>query len=189
MTTWQQLQRSLALTAGISFLAPATAWTEETPKTSAVSPAAGTAPKLIVPDVALSSEGALRGSLIDVEKQPLTKTLVTLKQGGKLVATVKTNEQGEYTLPGLKTGVYQLVIQEQTFAIRVWRPAAAPPKALKQLNMAYISDKEVVRAQLGYLDPVNTSLLLLGVAGVIIGGVAISELDDLQNDVKALQSP
>jgi len=189
MATWKQLQRSLAFAAGISLLAPATARTEETSPNSAAAKATSATPKLIVPDVVLNSQGALRGSLIDGEKKPLTKTPVTLKQGGKLVATVETDAQGEYTLLGLKTGVYQLVVQEQTFAVRVWMPAAAPPKAMKQLNMAYITDQEVVRAQFGYLDPVNTSLLLLGVAGVIIGGVAISELENLQDDIKSLQSP
>ena len=189
MATWKQLQRSLAFAAGISLLAPATVWTEETSPAPASAKATNASPKLIVPDVVLSREGVLRGSLVDGKKQPLTKTPVKLTQAGKWVATVETNDKGEYTLPGLKTGAYLLEIQEQRFAIRVWRPAAAPPKAMQQLNMAYISDKEVVRAQLGYLDPVNTSLLLLGVAGVIIGGVAISELEDLEDDIKSLQSP
>ena len=185
MTPWKRLQHTLALMAGIALMLPTLAWTEET-KPSA---SAAKAPKVIVPDIALTSEGAFQGSLVDGDRKPLTKTPVILKKDGKLVTTVETNDKGEYTLPGLKTGTYQLEIKDQTVAVRLWKAAAAPPKAMQKLDMAYAPDVKVVRAQLGYLDPVNTSLLILGVTGVVLGGVAISEINDLEDDVKKLQSP
>ncbi len=55
--------------------------------------------------------------------------------------------------------------------------------------MAYVPDKDVVRGQFGYLDPVNTSLILLGITGVVLGAVAVNEINDLQDDVDKLQSP
>ncbi len=186
MSTWKRLQRTLAWTAGMTLLVPSVAWTEEG------KPAASTAAapaKSIIPDVALGSDGSFKGTLIDGARKPLRKTPVTLKQDGKLVVTVQTNDKGEYILPSLKPGAYQLTIKEQTIAIRVWKPAAAPAKALQQLDMAYVPDADVVRGQFGYLDPVNTSLLLLGVTGVVLGSVAVAEINNLQDDVKKLQSP
>ncbi len=185
MTKWKRLQQALALVAGITLMLPGMAWTEET---AAGRPVAKTA-KLIVPDVVLNSEGSFQGTLVDGAKNPLVKTSVMLKQGGKLITTVETNDKGAYTLPGLKPGAYQLEILKQTVAVRLWKPAAAPPKAMKQLDMAYVPDANVVRGQLGYLDPVETSLLILGVTGVVLGGVAIAELNSLEDDINDLKSP
>ncbi len=186
MANWKQIQHALALAAGISLLVPSMAWTEDGKPTVE---AAQKAAKVIVPDVVLGSDGTFKGTLIDGARKPLAKTKVILKKDGKLVTTVETNEKGVYTLPALKPGAYQIEIKEQTISVRVWKPAAAPPQSLKQLDMAYVPDADVVRGQFGYLDPVNTSLLLLGVAGVVLGAVAVSEINSLQDDVKKLQSP
>ena len=184
MTLWKRLQHALALVAGITLGLPTLAWTEDAKPTAPIA----RVPQGIVPDVALTRDGSFRGTLVDGFRQPLAKTQVILKQDGQLVTTVQTNDKGEYTLPGLKSGAYQLVIKDQTVAVRLWKATAAPAKAMKQLDMAYAPD-QVVRAQMGYLDPVNTSLLILGVTGVVLGAVAISELSELQDDVDKLQSP
>lgn len=186
MATWKQWQHTLALAAGISLLVPTMAWTKDGKPAAA---SAQKATKAIVPDVALASDGSFKGTLIDGARKPLAKTKVILMKDGKLVTTVETNEKGEYTLPSLKPGAYQIEVKKQTIAVRLWKPAAAPPQSLKQLDMAYVPDAQVVRGQFGYLDPVNTSLLLLGVAGVVLGAVAVSEISNLQDDVKKLQSP
>ena len=55
--------------------------------------------------------------------------------------------------------------------------------------MAYVPNKDVVRGQFGYLDPVNTSLILLGVAGVVLGGIAVREISDVHKEVKKPDSP
>lgn len=185
MNTWKRLQHALALVAGITLMLPGLAWTED----STASPPVAKAAKLIVPDVMLNSDGSFKGTLVDGAKNPLTKTPVMLKKDGKLITTVVTNEKGAYTLPSLKPGAYQLEILKQTVAVRLWKPAAAPPKAMKQLDMAYVPDASVVRGQLGYLDPVETSLLILGVTGVVLGGVAIAELNGLEDDIDQLKSP
>ena len=191
---WKQLQRTLALAAGISLLVPGTGWAEEGSASASSSVSAETktakpTPKGIVPDVVLTREGTFHGTLIDGEKKPLAKTKVALKRKGKLMTTAETNAEGEYSFTKLTTGAYQLEVLDQTVPVRAWKPNVAPEKALKQLDLAYIPDAEVVRAQFGYFDPVNTSILILGVAGVIIGGVAIAELESLEDDIQKLQSP
>lgn len=185
MTQWKRLQHALAMMAGITMMLPGVAWTED----AKASPPVAKAAKLIVPDVLLNSDGSFQGTLVDGAKNPITKTPVLLKKDGKVIATVVTNDKGVYTLPSLKPGAYQLEIMKQTVAVRLWKPAAAPPKAMKQLDMAYVPDANVVRGQLGYLDPVETSLLILGVTGVVLGGVAIAELNGLEDDIDALKSP
>jgi len=185
MTSWKQLQQTLALIAGLGLLVPTTAFAEDRAQPAA----RAAAPKAISPDIALNAEGAFRGSLIDGSKKPMAKVTVTLKKNGQKVASVETDAKGVYTFPNLEQGAYQLEVQKQLVPIRVWKAAAAPPKALTQLDMAYVPDKDVVRGQFGYLDPVNTSLILLGVAGVVLGAIAVSEINNLQDDVDKLQSP
>lgn len=201
MTTRTNFWHAPAFLAALMLLCPAPLWSQEarrSPQPAASRPAktAGdkatgqdTTAKAIVPDILLSKEGSLRGSLIDGARKPLMNTAVVLKQKGKLVASTRTNHRGEYTFANLRSGTFQVEIEKQVVSIRTWAPAAAPAKTLKQLDMAYVPDPEVVRGQFGYLDPVNTSLLLLGIAGVVLGGVAVSEINDLQDDVKKLQSP
>lgn len=185
MNKWKRLQHALAMVAGITLMLPGVAWTEDSP----ASPPAAKAAKLIVPDVVLSSDGTFKGTLVDGARNPLTKTPVLLNKDGKLLKTVETNDKGVYTLPGLKPGAYQLEIHKQSVAVRLWKSTTAPPQAMKQLDMAYVPDASVVRGQLGYLDPVETTLLVLGVAGVVIGGVVIGKLNALEDDVQQLKSP
>lgn len=186
MTSWKQLQQTLALIAGLGLVVPTTAFTEDRAQPTA---RAAAAPKAISPDIALNADGSFRGSLIDGTKKPMANVTVTLKKDGQKVASVQTDAKGVYTFPNLAQGAYQLEVQKQLVPIRVWKAAVAPPKALKQLDMAYVPDKDVVRGQFGYLDPVNTSLILLGVAGVVLGAIAVSEINNLQDDVDKLQSP
>ena len=179
-----------AFLAAAAFLLPTPIWSQEAKRPAGQSTSERkNAPKAIVPDVLLSKNGSLRGTLIDGTRQPLKKTTVALKRDGKLISSTTTNDQGEYSFAKLKSGPYQLEIEKQTVAIRVWSPVAAPSQSLKQLDMAYVPDPDVVRGQFGYLDPVNTSLLLLGITGVVLGGVAIAEINDLEDDIKKLQSP
>lgn len=184
MTNWKRLQQTLALIAGLGLVVPTAAMADER-----VAPRAAVAPKAISPDIALSANGAFRGTLIDGSKKPMANVTVTLKKDGQKVTSVQTDEKGTYTFPNLAQGAYQLEVQKQVVPIRVWKAAVAPPKALKQLDMAYVPDKDVVRGQFGYLDPVNTSLILLGITGVVLGAVAVNEINDLQDDVDKLQSP
>lgn len=186
MNVWMRLQRTLALMAGFGLLIPTAAMTEDrTP----VPAKAAAAPKAISPDIAMTSEGEFRGSLIDGAKKPVTEIPVTILKNGQKVASVKTDKQGVFTFPNLSQGAYQLEVKGQRVPIRVWKAAAAPPKALKQLDMAYVPDRDVVRGQFGYLDPVNTSLILLGVAGVVLGAIAVSEINDVHDELKKQQSP
>ena len=185
MTTWKRLQQTLALIAGLGLVLPVNTWGDEQ------KPAAprAAAPKAITPDISLSAEGAFRGSLIDGSKQPMNQIPVILKKDSQKVAAVQTDEKGHFTFPNLNPGAYQLEVKDQRVPVRVWKAAVAPPKALKQLDMAYVPNKDVVRGQFGYLDPVNTSLILLGVAGVVLGGIAVREISDVHKEVKKPDSP
>lgn len=185
MTTWKKLQQTLALVAGLGLVLPAHAWSQER---KAPAPRAA-APKAITPDISLTADGSFRGSLIDGAKQPIAKAPVTLSKDGQKVASVQTDEKGSFQFANLNQGSYQLEVKDQKVAVRVWKAAVAPPKSLKQLDMAYVPNKDVVRAQFGYLDPVNTSLILLGIAGVVLGGIAVHEISDVHNEIKKQQSP
>ena len=67
MTSWKQLQQTLALIAGLGLVVPTTAFSEDRAQPAA----RAAAPKAISPDIALTAEGAFRGSLIDGSKKPM----------------------------------------------------------------------------------------------------------------------
>lgn len=142
----------------------------------------------LVPDVALNTQGELTGQLLSGERKPLQKTKVSLVKDGKAVATTETREDGRYTFAGVAPGAYQVEVEKQLAAVRVWQAKSAPKSAIRSLDMAY-APNQTVRAQYGFLDPVNTSLLLLGVTGVVLGAVAVAEVNELEDDIKQLQSP
>ncbi len=124
MTNWKRLQQTLALIAGLGLVVPTAVMAEER-----VAPRAAVAPKAISPDIALSANGAFRGTLIDGSKKPMANVTVTLKKDGQKVTSVQTDEKGTYTFPNLAQGAYQLEVQKQVVPIRVWKAAVAPPKA------------------------------------------------------------
>lgn len=177
----------------LAILSPGVAFTEDSKATTSAKPSAKSAAAL-VPDVSLNTQGELSGRLLTGERVPLKQAKVSLLKAGKVIATTATRDDGQYAFAKVAPGTYQVEVEKQLAVIRVWQAKTAPKSAIKSLDMAY-APNETVRAQFGYLDPVNTSLLLLGVTGVVLGAVAISEIKSLEdsidknNALNAIDSP
>ncbi len=78
-------------------------------------------------DVMLHDGGLLLGQVLDAQGQPQRFVPVSLYAKDRLLATVKTDAQGRYTLRGLHGGIYRLVSAGGYGPYRLWNPGAGPP--------------------------------------------------------------
>jgi hypothetical protein len=98
-------------------------------------------------DVALSDGGTLVGQLVDAQGAPLANAPVALLVGGKEVVRGTTNERGEFTVTGLKGGVYEVAAPGYQGIYRLWAPRTAPPAANQ--GMLMVAQGDFVRGQYG----------------------------------------
>lgn len=79
---------------------------------------------LELPDISMRQGGAVGGTVLGPEGQPVAGCVVTiLREGdteleGKLNPSGSTNQRGEYVIPGLRTGVVRLVVKPVRFLER-----------------------------------------------------------------------
>ena len=107
------------------------------------SAAAAVAPQ----DVALAEGGVLTGQVVDTAGKPQALAPVSLQTGGKEIARVTTDQNGQFRVASLKGGVYQVSTSGNSSVYRFWAPRTAPPTSLNGLNM--VSGNQIVRGQMG----------------------------------------
>lgn len=107
------------------------------------SAAAAVAPQ----DVALADGGVLTGQVVDTAGKPQAMSPVSLQSGGKEIARVTTDKDGQFRVASLKGGVYQVSTKGNSGVYRFWAPRTAPPTSLNGLNM--VSGNQIVRGQMG----------------------------------------
>jgi hypothetical protein len=150
-----------------------------------------------VADVALSAEGDLAGVVTSNGKAPVDGALVTLSKQGQVVAKTTTNEQGEFSLVGVKGGVYELKAGPSTKLVRVWNEKSAPPSAADHATMVV---NPTVRAQggpvvddpyyeMGGVDFLSIATLATSAGALAVGIVDLAKINDVQDDVDKLASP
>lgn len=126
-----------------------------------------------ISDIALGSEGTLKGRAVDGQGTPLNAAKVTVSRNSQVVATVVTAEDGSFAVTGLSTGVYDLRAGQGGGTLRAWDATAAPPSAKKDV---LIVSGPVSRAQSGlFVDPAQTITLGLALTGTVLGAVALSD--------------
>ena len=135
-------------------------------------------------DVSLSQTGHLEGQYVNQQGRAVDGARVVVWKGQEKRAQAVTARDGRFTIAGLTNGVYRIESPGQVVLCRVWPSQAAPPSAKTAVVM--VSRGGATRGQLGYLDPINTSTLILGIAGVTLGAIAVSDLNDLDGQVKSL---
>ncbi|QDU35815.1 hypothetical protein Mal4_00970 [Maioricimonas rarisocia] len=151
-------------------------------------PVVRTAQQTAVVDVALSADGSLQGQFVDLQGQPIDGAVVTVHQDGREVATTTTDAKGVYSVENLRGGVYEVAAGNSRQAFRVWSTNAAPPASRSMATI--VARGDVVRGQdyynFGYLE---AGLLGTAIAGLTVGIVNLSETNDLEDQIKKLQSP
>lgn len=140
-----------------------------------------------VTDVALSAQGMLEGRLVDGTGKVLDGAPITVWQGQQLIGKGTTDKDGGFRMAGLASGVYRFDAPGSSVTCRVWSASVAPPSARNSLLM--VGGDPAVRGQYGMLDPVTTTALLLGVAGVTLSAITLARVNDLNDKVDTLTSP
>jgi hypothetical protein len=134
----------------------------------APSPAAS-ATRAVTADVALASDGSLRGQAVNAQGKPAPLIRVALRQDDRDVATTTTDRDGRFRLPGLRAGTYQLMAGQATVTYRLWQGKMAPPSATPAALV--VVDGDQVLAQQGPLGYWLTNPWV--VAAIVAAAVAI----------------
>lgn len=101
-------------------------------------------------DVALDSEGAFRGRVVDRQGRAISAARVVLLQEDRQIVSTKTNTNGDFAVAGIRGGVYLVAAANGMAICRVWVPGTAPPPAKQGVLIA--SDDGAVRGQYTRLD-------------------------------------
>lgn len=128
-------------------------------------------------DVALSRKSALTGQVVDANGAALANTEVTAVQAGRAVATARTDEQGWFSLAGMKGGVYSIETENAQNLVRAWTPASAPPSATEH---ALIVDGQSIARGQGAMRRVLTSPWTwgIGITAAVATPLIIAATDD-----------
>ncbi len=133
----------------------------EIPPTIAVQPT-------ISVDVALAEDGSFEGVVVDAAGQPKPNMILSVQRVDEAVATVTSNEVGEFRCQLDKAGVYLLSTGDHTVMMRCWVAGTAPPNARTRLM---VQATDVVRGQ---IHPAACGLANPWIiTGIVIAAIAI----------------
>jgi len=101
-------------------------------------------------DLALDAQARANGQALTTAGFPMANATLVLQRNGREVARSTTNESGNFSIPGLNGGLYQMTAWSPTGnvargAFRIWSYGTAPPSALQQARL--VSSEAVVRGQ------------------------------------------
>ncbi len=130
-------------------------------------------------DVALNAGGLLKGTVLNTAAQPVAGVAVNVLHEDKVVATATSNEQGEFSVKGLRNGAHVVKVGTTVQAVRLWGTDTAPPAAVE--NIAIVVDEAAVRGQMGGFirSPAGALVLIGGVVAIVL----VTTLDN--NDAPA----
>ncbi len=112
---------SAAWLACVGMLVPAAAWSAGPQATTAQ--ASSHSP---VKDVALNSNGTLRGQIVDAAGAPVAGSRILIRQGATTVSELLTDQDGRFAANGLVGGTYELSAEHANGVYRLWSAQAAP---------------------------------------------------------------
>ena len=127
-----------------------------------------------VSNVVLADGRTLQGRVVQGDGQALDGVKVELWRGNQIVASVVTDEEGQFSIPNTANGLYIVRSHTGTQVVRAWDQDSAPPNAVSAATLT--ADSNVVRGQSG-ADGSTLLFTAVGVAVVtagIVGGVAYS---------------
>ena len=106
------------------------------------------APNPMIPsDVALGDGGVLVGQVVDAQGVAVAMAKVTLADHKQEIAQVRADQEGKFSVPGLRGGVYRISSRGQDAMYRLWAPHTAPPVA--QQGVILVVGDDVIRGQYG----------------------------------------
>jgi hypothetical protein len=96
-------------------------------------------------DVALSSGGVLQGTVVNAQGVAQPGIDVYVGQQGQLIATTRTNDEGQFVVSSLRGGVYQIATSGSNGIYRLWAAQTAPPAA--QAKLLVVNDGQIALGQ------------------------------------------
>jgi hypothetical protein len=93
--------------------------------------AASPAPAPAVIDVAMADGGVLHGQVVDLQGSNTAGVPISVRSQNQEVVRTTTAKDGQFTVQGLRGGVYQVAAGEGQGVYRLWTAKAAPPSAQK----------------------------------------------------------
>lgn len=121
-------------------------------------------------DVALLKDGVLLGQVMNRQGQPREGSVVSIRQHGRQLIRIRTDDLGRFAVKGLRGGTYELLTAGTSRQIRAWSKDAAPPAASQ---IALLVDGVIVRGQNAMLSSGrNGGLGILGVRPWVWAGIA-----------------
>jgi hypothetical protein len=188
MTRFHRVQLALAFMAAAGLIVPQAALAQggtQEPQAAPAAPPQVEERAAIVVDVALSTEGRFEGVLLDEQGNPVEAAGIVIYRGEEIIAELTTDAEGRFSSSGLQAGVYRIASAQGEGMFRAWSHDAAPPTAVT--SAVLVNSSDVARAQFGVLDPVGTSLILLGVTTVVLSAITLGEVEDTQDDIDDLE--
>ncbi len=152
--------------------------------------AAGKTPQPKPTDVALTKAGSLNGAVFSPEGKLIDGATVVISQGENVITRTNTNQDGKFSAPEMKPGVYQVSVGERAANIRVWSAQSAPPKAHQQAVL--VTGTPVVRGQYnGFfgLDTITLVTVAAATTAAVLAGINHNSINDLEDKVDRLISP
>lgn len=102
-------------------------------------------------EVVLLPGGAMSGTTVNADGRALQDVPVLLVQQGQVVASVRSDPTGQFTLIGVPEGIYEVVAGDGHQWVRLWAQPTAPPVAQQRLMV--VANGGAVRGQ---FRPTNT---------------------------------
>lgn len=129
-------------------------------------------PQARIPDISLGQEGMLCGKVVNAQGVPVSKAEIGIYQSNKMVAKVLSGEHGDFSVTGLRPGVYQLIVSaNQGVTVRLWEKRTAPPAACPKLLVVVNYDTVRGQRRIGELLPLDNTTLVVG--GMVAAAIAI----------------
>jgi hypothetical protein len=169
------LTRTLPVLLSLTLLFAPVLQAEEVRRTKTASP---------IMDVSLTPGGNLEGRLVNAQGRSVDGARVAVWRGDENLGHVLTDGEGAFTVRGMQSGLYRLDAPGQSVALRVWPADVAPPAARNNVTM--VAGDPAVRGQFGMFDPVNVAALALGITGVTLGALTLSQVNDNEKKLKEI---
>jgi len=148
-------------------------------------------------DVVLADRGTLTGRVLDAQRRPAARVVVSVTRGRMLVTQAVTDRQGLFRLTGLVTGLHVIRCGDDRVVCRLWSAATAPPAAASSLEL--VTRPTTVRGQngaierfgldgVGGLDPYQLTILTCAIAALTLSAVTLSKVNDIESNVDQLSA-
>lgn len=98
-----------------------------------------------VVDVRLTAEGDFVGAIVGDDGAPSANRPVQVLYGSRVIAEVRTDANGRYSVEGLRSGLHVIKTVNNQQVCRFWSATSAPPAARRGLLMR--SSDTIVRGQ------------------------------------------